>query len=127
VTVLEAIENADAILPGTPAADGQVDPRWQAVIAVAEFIEDSPEPVWSFLERWGQHADEDLRQAIATCILEHLLEHHFDLVIPRVKRLARTSSAFAQTLAMCWRFGESNRPENAARLDRLLRHLRGVR
>jgi hypothetical protein len=31
--------------------------------------------------------DADLRTAIATCLLEHLLEHHFDRLIARVRPL----------------------------------------
>jgi hypothetical protein len=73
MTVMAAIRRANAILPGRPAPDGQTDPRWQAVIAVGEFVEAEPEAVWAFVERWGKHANEDLRSAIATCLLEHLL------------------------------------------------------
>ena len=126
MTVTEAIHQAEVILPGIPAPEGELDPRWQAIIAVAEFIEDEPEAVCSFAERWGQHPNEDLRVAIATCVLEHLLEHHFDLVFPRAERLARSSRRFAQTVAMCWRFGESEHPANAAKLDELLRELRSA-
>jgi hypothetical protein len=76
--VEEAIVAAEAILPGHPAAEGGTDPRWQAIIAVSEFIEDHPEPVWSFIVRWGSSPDDDLRMAVATCLLERLLEFHFD-------------------------------------------------
>jgi hypothetical protein len=124
MNVHEAIENAEAILPGTAAADGQEDPRWKAIIAIADFIEDEPEPIWSFVERWGQHADEDLRSAIATCLLEHLLEVHFDLLFPKAEHLARSNPQFAHTLTMCWPFGEARRPENAMRMDKLVAELR---
>jgi hypothetical protein len=102
MTVNEAIKNAEAILPGVASPEGQNDPRWQAIIAVADFIDDEPEAIWSFVERWGQHPDEDVRAAIATCLLEHLLERHFDLVFPRVKGLAESNEQFARTVAMCW-------------------------
>ena len=75
-TVEDAISSAESILPGHAAPDGEVDDRWQAIIAVAEFIETEPEAVWSFAEKWGGHPDDDLRMAITTCVLEHLLEHH---------------------------------------------------
>ncbi len=126
MTVAEAIRRAEAILPGIPAPEGEEDPRWQAIIVVAEFIDDSTEPVWMFVERWGQHPDEDLRQASATCVLEHLFEHHFDLVFPQAERLARSSPSFRETVALCSRFGEAERPENAAKLDRLVRELRSA-
>ena len=70
MTVQEAIADAESLLPGQPAAEGEVDPRWQAIIDVSEFIQTDPEPVWSFVSRWGSSPDEDLRMAIATCILE---------------------------------------------------------
>ncbi len=85
MNVHEAIESAEATLPGVAAPDGQPDARWQAIIEVAGFIEDEPELVWLFVERWGQHSDKDLRAAIVTCLLEHLLEAHFDLLFPRVR------------------------------------------
>jgi hypothetical protein len=106
MTVFDAIEHADSLLPGAAAPDGERDPRWQAIIAVADFIENEPEAVWSFVERWGQHPDEDLRAAIATCLLEHLLERHFDIIFPRVKCLAESNEQFARTVTMCWPFGE---------------------
>ena len=72
----EAIRDADILLPGEPVAEGQ-DSRWQAIITVGEYLETEPEPVWSFIRRWGCHPQEDLRTAIAVCLLEHLLEYHF--------------------------------------------------
>lgn len=126
MNVREAIENAEAILPGMVAPEGQEDPRWQAIIAVGNFVEDEPESVWTFVERWGQHPDEDLRTTIATCLLEHLLEYHFDLIVPRVEHLARSTSYFAQTVRMCSLFGEAKRPENTTRLNQLVRELSGA-
>lgn len=120
MTVAEAIERAEAVLPGIEASDDEEDPRWQAIIAVGAFIEDEPDPVWSFVERWGKHTNEDLRQAIATCLLEHLLEHHFVTMFPRVKREAHGSRLFAATVAMCSRFGQAKEPKNAAKLDQLV-------
>jgi hypothetical protein len=121
MTVMAAIRRANAILPGRPAPDGPMDPRWQAVIAVGEFVESEPEAVWAFVVRWGKHANEDLRSAIATCLLEHLLEYHFDLIFPRVERLVRRSKRFFNTFTRCSKFGQSRMPRNAARFDRLSR------
>ncbi|MEN6450232.1 MAG: hypothetical protein ABFC96_07060 [Thermoguttaceae bacterium] len=105
MNVYDAIRNAETILPGTAAAEGKPDPRWKAIIAIGEFIEDEPEPIWSFAERWGQHPDEELRSSIATCLLEHLLELHFDLILPRVARLADSNEQFARMVARCWPSG----------------------
>ena len=120
MTVVEAISEANAILPGIAAREDARDPRWQAIIAVAEFVESDPEPVWAFVARWGTHCDGDLRAAIATCLLEHLLEHHFALVFPRVEDLVRRDPSFSDTFRRCWKFGQSRLPENSARYDRLM-------
>jgi hypothetical protein len=119
MNVQEVIAQAEAILPGIAAPEGETDPRWQAVIAVAEFIQSDPEAVWSFVLRWGCSEDDDLRMAIATCVLEHLLEHHFDRFISRVEDSARGNQFFASTVRSCCKFGQSEEPSQAARLDRL--------
>ena len=79
MTVEQAIEEAERVLPGVVAPDGELDPRWQVIIRVAEFIDSDPEAVWAFAAKWGQSEDDDLRMAISKCVLEHLLEYHFDL------------------------------------------------
>src|SRR2546425_7939291 len=101
MSLRDRIRYANSILPGTPAADGAEDPRWQAIIAISEYIESSPEGLWQFTERWGTCPQEDLRNAIATCLLEHLLEHHFKLIFPRVRRLAKANGLFADTFSRC--------------------------
>jgi hypothetical protein len=127
MNVTEAIQNADAVLPGKQAIEGEKDPRWQAVIAVGDFVESDPEPVWLFIERWGKHPDEDLRAAIACCLLEHLLEYHFDLVFPRMERLARSNPCFAEMVGWCGSFGQSELPQNAARRSKLVEELENAR
>jgi hypothetical protein len=127
MTSAEAIARAEALLPGSTAPEGANDPRWQAIIAVADFIDADPHAVLSFALRWGVHEDLDLRQAVATCVLEHLLEGHFDFCFPEIEKLARSSPMFAETLAMCWRMGDLEVPKNAAKLDRLLKQLNDAR
>jgi hypothetical protein len=127
MNVNEAIAQAEAILPGVAAPEDEKDPRWQAIIAVGEFIGDQPEAVWPFVERWGAYPDDDLQAAIGTCLMEHLLEYHFDLVFPRMERLARSNPDFAHVVDWCWTFGEAERPENAARLQELKAELRIAR
>jgi len=75
--------------------------------------------VWSFIERWGKHTDADLRSAIATCALEHLLEDHFDQFFLRVAAAARSNSNFADTILRCWKLGQAESSVNAARFDAL--------
>ena len=118
--VIEAIRCAEALLPGEPVADG-LDPRWQAIIAVGEYTQSEPAAVWSFIRRWGGQPQEDLRNAIATCLLEHLLEYHFEAYFPQVELAALADRHFADTFWRCWPLGLSERPANAVRFH-LLRH-----
>jgi hypothetical protein len=124
MTVQEAITTAERLLPGRAAPEGEEDARWQAIIVIGGFIEDEPEPIWPFVLRWGSHEDEDVRAAIATCLLEHLLEHHFDLIFPRVEAAARSNLWFGKTTAQCWKFGQAKDSERAGRFDRLCAEMR---
>jgi len=105
VTVEQAILAAESILPGHAAPDGEIDPRWQAIIAVGDFIEAQPEPVWSFIVRWGSSSDADLRMAVATCLLDHLLEYHFDQFISQVEITAKDDPLFATPLDIAGSLG----------------------
>jgi hypothetical protein len=122
VTVGEAIAAADAILPGIAAPEGETDPRWQAVIAVAEFIKTDPEEVWQFALRWGSYDDEDLQTAIGLCVLEHLLEHHFDTYISKMEEAVLADRHFATAASRCSKFGQSeSSAERSSRFDRLVK------
>jgi len=120
--VQQAISRAESVLrKKTRAAPaGQRDPRWQAILQVGDFIESDPDAVWSFIRTWGQSKDGDLRMAVATCLLEHLLEYHFDRFIARVEEAARGHARFASTVSYCWKCGQATEPSRAARLDRLI-------
>jgi hypothetical protein len=83
--------------------DPDNDCRWQALIVVGEAIATNPDSVWEVIAEYGSSPDEDMRTAIATVLLEHLLEAHFDRYFPRVR--ARTLSGdrlFAEMVSMCW-------------------------
>ena len=124
MNVQETLAAADKLLPGIPSPDGTEDPRWQAIIQVGMFVEREPEAIWPFVLKWGSHEDEDVRGAIATCLLEHLLEYHFDLLFPRVEIAAISNGWFAKTTAQCWKLGKAKEPTRAARFDRLCSALR---
>lgn len=127
MSVTDAIAAAERMLPGTTAAEGCEDPRWQAIIGLADFIESDPDAVWAFVEKWGCHDDEDLRGAISTCLLEHFLEYRFEDYIARVEALARSNRNFANTVSSAWEFGRSEIPTNQKRLDALKKETRGRR
>jgi hypothetical protein len=126
MNVQEALVKAEQLLPGVPEPDGTEDPRWQAIIQLGNFVEHEPETIWPFVLKWGSHEDDDVRAAIATCLLEHLLEYHFDLLFARVEEAARANVWFARTTALCGKFGDAGEPERAVRFDNLLTDLRNT-
>ncbi|MDX1946501.1 MAG: hypothetical protein SFU86_13960 [Pirellulaceae bacterium] len=109
-------------MPGEPAESG-LDPRWQAIIAVGEFVQSDPEPIWELIAKWGSYPQDDLRDAIACCLLEHLLEHHFADYFPRVEERALTDPLFVATFLRCWPFGQTEEPANATRFNSLMEKL----
>jgi hypothetical protein len=113
------ITRAERLLPGRPAPEGELDDRWQVIIEIGERIDEHPEPIWAFTRKWGKHPQENLRTAVAVLLLEHLLEHHFKLIYPRVCAEVKASKRFADTLRRCWWLGEAALPVNARKLDRL--------
>src|SRR5438477_10420334 len=115
-TLRQIIRRTERILPGTPAPDGEEDYRWQAIMRIEDHIPDQPEPVWAFTRKWGKHPQEDLRTAVAVLLLEHLLEHHFKLIYPRVVAEVRASKRFTDTLRRCYWLGEAGWPSNARKL-----------
>lgn len=119
----QAIRKAEGILPGTPAPENKNDLRWQAIIRVGQFTESHPEEVWAFTARWGKSRNSDLRMAVATYLLEHILEHHFTEYFPPTKALAEKSVLFADTFSSCWKVGQSTLPKNAKLFDELKRSI----
>jgi hypothetical protein len=56
--------------------------RWRGAADLGEYVFDHPEEAWPLVLEFGSSAVEDTRSAIATCVLEHILEHHFDVYFP---------------------------------------------
>ena len=84
------------------------DVRWQALIAVGMWVTTCPEEVWSVVLEHGESEDEDMRSGVATVLLEHLLEHHFDAYLPRLReRIDGGALLLADTLGRCWPFGQA--------------------
>jgi len=119
MTVRQAIAKAEMILPGRPAPEGENDPRWQAIIAIGEFIENEPDAVWTFVKRWGRYRSKDLQAAVATVLLEHLLQHHFEKLFNLVENETTKSKDFAYMFSICSKFRQSCKRKNAVRFDKL--------
>ena len=90
-------------------------------------MEHEPEAIWPFVLKWGSQEDGDVRAAIATCLLGHLLEYHFDLLFARVEEAARGNVWFAKTTAMCRKFGDTIESKRSVRFDNLLADLLNIR
>jgi uncharacterized protein YdcH (DUF465 family) len=96
--------------------------RWQAVIELGAegHCEYAPEIIWPLVVKWGSCADEDVRTAIGTCLLEHILDAHFDKYFEKTAHLVYGGSKeFADTFSHCWKFGNAKIPENNRRWDEL--------
>ena len=52
-------------------------------------------------------------------MVEHLLEHHFDTIFPRIEQRALADKRFGAMFAMCAKFGQAELPKNAPRFDAL--------
>jgi hypothetical protein len=89
------------------------------MIAIGHFIQEEPDAIWPFILRWGSSTDEDLRSAIATCLLEHLLQYHFKRFFPLMEEAVRGNALFADTFSKCWKFGQTEEGDNAKRFDSL--------
>ncbi len=126
VDLQETLSRAGALLAKTPVSESTSGQLWQAVVSVAQFVPSYPEETWDFASRWGRHRAEDIRSAIASCLLEHLLELHFQLIFPRIERAVREDKLFADTFLRCWKLGQSRRADNEARFDSLARECRRV-
>ena len=94
--------------------------RWQAAIALGEFVESQPEKIWPVIVRHGSRRHADTRMAIATCVLE---QYHFDAFFPLVAEVARSSHWFGNTFRLCWAMGEAELPKNIKRWRKLEREL----
>jgi hypothetical protein len=83
--------------------DPDPDCRWQALIVIGESVTTHPEEVWRVVLAHGGSMDEDLRMGVATVLLEHLLEEHFEEYFPKVRaEVQRGSKLFAEMVRNCW-------------------------
>ena len=102
MNIYTAIRKAEEILPGRHAKEGKKDKRWQAIIKIGEFIPYNSEEVKDFIIKWGSNPQADLQAAIATCLLEHILEYEYSKYLPIFRSHASKNKNFASTFSMAW-------------------------
>lgn len=98
--------------------------RWKGAELAGALIEESPHLAWQLVLRFGRSENEDVRAAVATCVLEHLLEVKFDEFFPLLEReLQETDPLLEDTFRLCWKLGVATEPRRSARWDELLRRI----
>ena len=94
--------------------------RWQSLIVIGDYIRGSPSKVWDVVCEHSHQADDDMLNALATLLLEHLLEHHFEATYARIEEgVGFDRSAMRSMLKRCWRFGQGD--EQWERLNQLFK------
>ena len=93
--------------------------RWRAAIELGEYTKSDPETVWKLCVKWGSARHVDTRMAIATCVLEHILEHHFDPYFNETVKLVRAGNRrLGMTLSSSWKFGQANKGAHSKKFDK---------
>lgn len=105
-------------------SDNESD-RWAAAAELGEYVIDHPDDIWPIVLRLASSEIEDVRQAVATNVLEHLLEHHFEKFFPLIEsEIKGGNQHLRDSLKLCWKFGQSLDASRSDRWDSLLRKTR---
>jgi hypothetical protein len=116
IAIARSLEKLDLAL-----ASRVEDIRWKAAMKLGEYCENDPGWGWPLVVKWGSSDDDDARDAIACCVLEHILQYHFDEYFEKCVQLIRDGNLnFGHTLSKCYRMGEAEIPENSKRMDDIL-------
>jgi hypothetical protein len=114
-------QSADVVVLERDLASRDEGRRWAAAAELSEFTKKAPEALWPIILKHGASGDADLRQAVATCLLEHVLEYHFAHYFPLLEiEIKKGNANLRDTFSSCWKFGQSEQPENSKKWDRLL-------
>jgi hypothetical protein len=76
--------------------------RWQSLIIIGEFLDKYPNDIFNLIVKYGSSKDEDMRTAVATILLEHLLEKDFKKYFSLYKNISKDNSYLLDTLSKCW-------------------------
>lgn len=92
--------------------------RWQSLLMLGDYAGTHPAKIWPLVLKWGSVRNYDIRRGVACCVLEHILEHHFDPYFDHaIAHIQEGNRRFAYTLAYCWKLGQAESPGNADRFD----------
>lgn len=95
--------------------------RWKAAADLSDYVEKHPSKLWPLVVKYGSSGNEDLRMAVATCILEHVLQYHFGQYFPKLEKLLLAGNRnLRDTFSSCWKHGQSESKKNSKRWEELL-------
>lgn len=116
---VQSLKPSHLAIVETLLGDRDNDVRWQAAIAIGQFIDSRPDEVWHIVLRFSATADDDMIDALATVLLEHLLEHNFDECFDRLKKeIASGRRDLIPVVQRCGVFGEAT--DEWHRIDAML-------
>jgi hypothetical protein len=87
--------------------------RWQALIVLGEYIPSGirNDDIWNIIENFCD-TDEDMQNALATILLEHLLEYDYDSTCQKLQSVTSEKIDFIRNLiSRCWSFSEYKLPD----------------
>lgn len=85
--------------------------RWQSLIIIGEYINNYSDEIYNIIIKYGSSEDEDMRAAIATVLLEHLLEKDFKKYFSLYKNISKNNLLLLDTLSICWVNGTDSREQ----------------
>lgn len=92
-------ELADILIPRSSRV------RWKILTLLGNYSEQYPNILWPIIIKWGQSNISDIRNGIACCVLEHVLQYHKSKYIKRINKIVIEGSWYMKdTLDRCWRF-----------------------
>jgi hypothetical protein len=91
------------------ARDRRTPVRWRVSAGILQrYAEDYPGKIWPLIVRLGASRSVDLRWAVAVCMVELLLEHHYAQYFPKVKALIEAGDRkMLDMLAMSYHVGQA--------------------
>jgi hypothetical protein len=94
---------------------------WKAAADACEYVQKAPNLIWPLVVKAGSSEEEDLRMAMAACVLEHLLGEHFEEYFPKVKELINAGNRnLRSTLEFCSKMDQSEEERNSSQWDELV-------
>lgn len=101
--------------------DGNESDRWAAAAELSEHVVSNSDRIWPTVLELASSDVEDIRQAVATNVLEHILEHDFDRFFPLIEsEVKRGNENLRDSVRLCWKFGQSLDRRRSERWDALV-------